>query len=260
MDHAHKKITLMPGCYVEPGVELEEKVYVGPNAVILSHSGNDLPKTILRAGGQVGANATVLQGVTIGVRAQVKPGSVVTKSVPPLAIVEGNPARIIGYVETGEKTANDVDHQQSVRYTHKLAKVKDVSLHRFSMVPDLRGNLSVGEFEREIPFTPSRYFLVLDVPTAETRGEHAHRKCKQFLIAVKGSVSVVADDGFSREEFLLNQPNIGLYLPAMTWGIQYRYSADAVLLVFASDFYDPNDYIRDYDEFLNLVQSQKYQV
>jgi len=74
---------------------------------------------------------------------------------------------------------------------------------------------------------------------------------------VKGQVSVVADDGEKREEFKLDSPSVGIYLPPMTWGIQYRYSADAVLLVFASDYYDGADYIRDHAEFLRLKLAQK---
>jgi UDP-2-acetamido-3-amino-2,3-dideoxy-glucuronate N-acetyltransferase len=91
---------------------------------------------------------------------------------------------------------------------------------------------------------------VFGVPSVETRGEHAHRECHQFLVCVRGSVSVVADDGRRREEYLLDRPELGLHLPPMVWGIQYRYSADAVLLVFASHYYDPADYIREYDRFL----------
>jgi dTDP-4-dehydrorhamnose 3,5-epimerase-like enzyme len=121
----------------------------------------------------------------------------------------------------------------------------------------MRGNLSVGEFEQTMPFIPKRYFLVFDVPSAETRGEHAHYRCKQFLICVRGRCSVVADDGRNREEFMLNKPDIGLYLPPMTWGIQYMYSADAMLLVFASEHYDKSDYIRDYAEFLGLVGERR---
>jgi UDP-2-acetamido-3-amino-2,3-dideoxy-glucuronate N-acetyltransferase len=124
-------------------------------------------------------------------------------------------------------------------------------------VPDMRGSLSVGEFEREIPFKPLRYFLVYAVPTAETRGEHAHRQCHQFLVAVHGSLRAVADDGENREEIVLDRPNLGLYLPPMTWGIQYHYSADAVLLVFASDHYEASDYVRDYGDFLRLQGKQQ---
>ena len=92
--------------------------------------------------------------------------------------------------------------------------------------------------------------LVFDVPSAETRGEHAHRKCHQFLLSVKGRCSVVCDDTVNRQQFELERPDVALYLPPMVWGIQYGYSADAVLLVFASEPYDPDDYIRDYEEFL----------
>jgi UDP-2-acetamido-3-amino-2,3-dideoxy-glucuronate N-acetyltransferase len=129
-------------------------------------------------------------------------------------------------------------------------------LHTFRAVPDMRGSLSVGEFDREIPFKPLRYFLVYDVPTIETRGEHAHIECHQFVVAIAGSVSVVVDDGRQREEFVLNQRNVGLYLPPMTWGIQYRYSADAVMLVFASHYYASEDYIRDYSEFLQRARQK----
>ena len=91
------------------------------------------------------------------------------------------------------------------------------------------------------------------VPSQETRGEHAHRRCHQFLICVHGSVRVLADNGSVREEFTLNSPSTGLHLPPMIWGTQYRYSADAVLLVFASERYDSDEYIRDYGEFLSLA-------
>lgn len=256
MEATQVNSTFMPGCYVEHGVIIEANVHIGPNAVVLGSDNDADKKTILRAGVQIGANATIYPGITIGLKAKIMPGSVVARSVPPLAIVQGNPAEIIGYVESSENQLGNLVSHKSFKTETKKSQVKGVSLHRFSLVPDLRGNLSVGEFEREIPFKPSRYFLVFDVPTAETRGEHAHRQCKQFLIAVKGSVSVVADDGQAREEFLLDKPNIGLYLPPMTWGIQYRYSPDTVLLVFASDYYDSNDYIRNYDEFIELANHE----
>lgn len=134
--------------------------------------------------------------------------------------------------------------------------VKNVTLHTMYEVTDIRGSLSVGEFERSVPFRAERYFLVYNVPPTETRGEHAHRVCHQFLVAVKGSVHVVADDGKAREEFLLDKPNQGIHLPPMTWGIQYRYSHDAVLMVFASHYYDAADYISDYDEFKSHLDTR----
>ena len=105
-----------------------------------------------------------------------------------------------------------------------------------------------------MPFSPQRYFLVFDVPGKEVRGEHAHRASHQFLVCARGSLNVVVDDGVNTEEVRLDRPDLGLHIPPLVWAVQYKYSADAVLLVLASDPYDPADYIRDYDEFLSVVR------
>ena len=185
------------------------------------------------------------------------PGSVVKQSIPPLAIAEGNPAYITGYVETTtrnvEYSAKETDSSPEMVNT----SVSGVKIYNLLNVLDLRGNLTVGEFDHHIPFSVKRFFLVYDVPTLETRGEHAHIECKQFLVAVKGSIHVIADDGVSREEFTLDRPTMGLYLPPMTWGVQYRYSRDAVLLVFASDNYVASDYIRNYDDFIEQCRKNR---
>jgi hypothetical protein len=113
----------------------------------------------------------------------------------------------------------------------------------------VRGSLVARE-AKDVPFVPRRTFLVFDVAGKEARGEHAHRQCEQYLIAVNGSMHVLCDDGTSQREFFLDSPAVGLYMPPMIWGTQYRYSQDAVLLVLASHPYDPADYIRDYESFL----------
>ncbi|MGH8032288.1 MAG: sugar 3,4-ketoisomerase, partial [Luteimonas sp.] len=136
----------------------------------------------------------------------------------------------------------------------EATEVGGVTLHMLPRFVDLRGALSAGEFARDLPFTPLRYFLVFDVPSQETRGEHAHNTCHQFLVCAHGSVRVLADDGQRRREFTLDSPGVGLYLPPMTWGTQYRYSKDAVLLVFASHAYDADDYIRSYADFIARVR------
>ena len=100
-------------------------------------------------------------------------------------------------------------------------------------------------------------FFVSDVPGKEVRGEHAHRQCQQFLVSVHGSLSVIVDDGHDRKEVLLDSPSVGLYLPARVWSVQYRFSPDAALAVFASDPYDPADYVRDYEEFLRLAETTR---
>jgi UDP-2-acetamido-3-amino-2,3-dideoxy-glucuronate N-acetyltransferase len=91
------------------------------------------------------------------------------------------------------------------------------------------------------------------VPSTDVRGAHAHRRCHQLLVCVQGSVNAVVDDGTERQEFVLDRPDVGLHMEPMIWGTQYRYSADAVLLVLASDPYDAGDYIRDHEVFLAEV-------
>lgn len=240
------------GAYIADSAILEDQIQIGHNAVILSGTADKITKICY--GVVIGSNSTIYEGVTIGSKAVVRPGSVVNRSVPPLAVVEGNPAKIVGYVETSTSQVDTkVDRLPLPGVTQ--TSVSGVNIHNLPNVPDIRGNLTVGEFEKQIPFNTNRYFLIYDVPTAETRGEHAHIECHQFLIAVKGTVHVVADDGTNREEFVLNRPSMGVHLPPMTWGIQYRYSNDAVLLVFASHYYDSADYIRNYDEFVSTKKT-----
>ncbi len=249
---------VLGGAHVGAGVTLEQGVHVGPNAVFagLPGAAGDGP-TLVRSGAWIGANATLSTGLTIGARALVRPGAVVTRSVPPAAIVEGNPASIVGYVGMAEQAAVApfVAEPPGRRPAVQPLPVKDVTLHHFPVIPDLRGQLTVGEFDRQVPFKPLRYFLVYGVPSREIRGEHAHKECHQFLICLRGSCAVVADDGRNKAEVVLDTPDRGLYLPPMTWGIQYKYTPDAMLLVFASHHYDAADYIREYDTFLKAVQS-----
>jgi acetyltransferase-like isoleucine patch superfamily enzyme len=258
------RVTIKCGVQLWDGLRVGNDVFIGPNATFTNdrfpRSKKYLAKyleTTIEDGASVGAGAVILPGLTIGQGALVGAGATITRSVPPRAIVVGNPARIIGYSDTEKQDtstlAQTIQSDQLASSGVLQSIVRGVTLHKFPFISDLRGNLSVGEFEKTVPFTPKRYFLTFEVPSEKTRGEHAHRQCKQFLICVKGCCSVVADDGRSRQEFLLNRPDLGLYLPPMTWGIQYRYSADATLLVFASEHYDKNDYIREYAEFLGLA-------
>ncbi|MDD2915785.1 MAG: WxcM-like domain-containing protein [Gallionella sp.] len=256
------RVTVKCGVQLWDGLTVEDDVFIGPNATFTNDRfprskiyPEQFSRTIIRKGASIGANATILPGLEIGSGAMIGAGAVITRSVPPNAIAVGNPARITGYVGTCDTAQGTPATKVSEPGRQKITSsdVRGVSLHELPHIEDMRGSLSVGEFDRSVPFTPKRYFLVFDVPSREIRGEHAHRTCRQFLICIKGNCMVVADDGMQRREFLLDRPNLGIYLPAMTWGIQYKYSSDAVLLVFASDYYDPDDYIRDYGEFEALV-------
>lgn len=111
----------------------------------------------------------------------------------------------------------------------------------------------MGELNSQLPFPVERFFFVAQVPPGEPRGIHAHKQCHQFLVCVAGSVKAMVDDGETRHVFSLNRPDLGLHMPPLTWGAQYDYSDDAVLLVLASRIYEAEDYIHDYDEFLEYV-------
>lgn len=254
------RVTIKSGVQIWDGITIENDVFIGPNATFTNDKTprskqylTDVMKTRIEAGASIGAGAVILPGVQIGKGAMVGAGAVVTRSVPPHAIATGNPARIVGYMNSAPQTIALQAGSPPKGEPILPSTVKGVKVHRIKRVTDIRGSISVGEFDRDLPFIAKRYFLVFGVPSVETRGEHAHRECQQFLICVAGSCAVVADDGVHRQEFLLDRPDMGLHLPPMTWGIQYKYSPDAVLLVFASHYYDNNDYIRDYNDFLNAL-------
>jgi hypothetical protein len=131
--------------------------------------------------------------------------------------------------------------------------VRGVTVFASKAIGDLRGTIAVVESGDGLPFVPKRVFTVFDVPSRNVRGEHAHRRLQQVLVCVKGECSLLVDDGRRREEIRLDSPRLAVHLRAMVWGVQFDFSPDAVLLVLASAKYDPDDYIRDYEEFRRLV-------
>lgn len=252
------RVTVKSGVQLWDGVTLEDDVFVGPNATFTNDA---FPRSkqyqmhvepiLVRCGASIGANATILPGITIGAGAMVAAGAVVTRDVPSNAIVMGNPARIEGYVASTVKQRL-VARKDSGEMTEEI--VGGARLISLPVIDDLRGRLSFGEYGQQLPFEPKRFFVIHDVPTKEVRGEHAHKTLHQFLVCLRGSCLVVVDDGQSREEIRLSNPAIGLYVPPMVWATQYKYSSDAVLLVLASDIYKADDYVRDYDEYLEMTR------
>lgn len=249
-------VTLKSGVQVWKGVTLEDDVFVGPNATFTNDRYprsrqwlDEHSTTLVREGASIGANATILPGLEIGRGAMVGAGAVVTRSVPPNAVVVGNPARIVGYGASASANGRPLTAAETPGKTS--LGVGEAHLQRFAAFADARGSLTAGECPTEaLPFVPKRWFLVYDVPSREVRGEHAHRACHQFLVCVAGQVMVAVDDGRHRAEVLLDDPALGVYIPPMVWGSQFRYEPGAVLLVLASHPYDPGDYIREYESFL----------
>ena len=114
---------------------------------------------------------------------------------------------------------------------------------------DRRGNLSVIEQYRQIPFKIERAFWVYDVPGGETRGGHAYRESQEFIIALSGSFDVIIDDGKEKRTFSLNRSYYGLYVPRLMWREMVNFSTNSLALILSSTPYDAADYIRDYEEF-----------
>ncbi len=254
------RVTVKCGVQLWDGITIEDDVFIGPNVTFTNDPfprSKQYPaafsRTLVRKGASIGANATILPGLSIGQYAMIGAGAVVTKDVPAYAIVVGNPARISGYVRAVQSPAKLIPPDQA-KSLHGDLGVKGVKLTELPCVQDLRGSLTFAEINQPLPFTPQRYFMVFSVPSVDVRGEHAHRQCHQFLVCVKGSCAVVVDDGQNRAEIMLDQPNLGLYVPPMIWATEYKYSEDAILLVLASEIYKAEDYIRDYDQFLNEVR------
>ena len=250
------RVTIKSGVQLWDGLRVEDDVFIGPN---VTFSNDKFPRsrrqpdefvvTTIRHGASIGANATILPGVVIGAGAMVGAGAVVTKDVPTNSIVFGNPAHIQGYVDTFEEDGTGTSSVLD-QIAEREIRVVGASLHTLTHVFDLRGALSAAEVGDSLPFEAKRFFLVYDVPSRRVRGEHAHKECHEFLVCVRGSLTVMMDDGATRQETILDRPSIGLWLQPDVWAVEYKYSPDAILLVAASHVYDADDYIRDYDEFV----------
>jgi len=249
------------GVHIESGVCLPEGIRIGDDTTIganatfakradAKHDGPTL--TTIHRGCAVGANTTILIGLTIGRQAVIAPGSLIQQDAPAYSVIEGNPGRIVGY-----STQRSSPSPTAPRLPLGSARtMKGVDFVQLTKASDMRGDLLAIELEQQIPFQVKRVFTVMNVPSHHIRGEHAHKLCHQLLVCLQGSITVSADNGNERMEWVLERPDVGLHILPYTWAAQYRYSPDAVLAVFASHPYDADDYIRDYEEYLTLVKSR----
>lgn len=113
------------------------------------------------------------------------------------------------------------------------------------------GNISIAENNINLPFEVKRVFYIYDIPGGEERGAHAHKECHQFLIAASGSFEIEMNDGINKRTVVLNRPYYGLHIPPGIWAAEKGFSSGAICLVLASELYNEEDYIRDFNKFLD---------
>lgn len=119
---------------------------------------------------------------------------------------------------------------------------------------DARGNLSFIEENNHIPFKIERTYWIYDVPGGEKRGGHAYKENEEFIVALSGSFDVILDDGRERKTFSLNRSYYGLYVPKMIWREMVNFSTNSLALILSSTKFDVEDYIYDYQKFLNFIK------
>ena len=128
--------------------------------------------------------------------------------------------------------------------------LKEARIINLPKIEDPRGNLSIIEEEKNIPFKIERTYWIYDVPGGQTRGGHAFKEQQEFIVALSGSFDVVVDDGKEKKIFSLNRSYYGLFIPAGLWRQMENFSTNSLAMVLSSTEFSEDDYIRDYDEFL----------
>ena len=131
-------------------------------------------------------------------------------------------------------------------------KMDAVRIIQLPKVLDKRGNLSIIEELKNIPFTIERTYWIYDVPGGESRGGHAYRENEEFIVALSGSFAVILVDGPARKTFSLNRSYYGLYVPKGIWREINNFSTNSLALILSSTVYEERDYILDYNDFLKM--------
>lgn len=134
-----------------------------------------------------------------------------------------------------------------------MNNIKKVEVMKFNQLGDERGHLVVIEGCKDIPFEISRIFYIYGSDTSVIRGQHANKDSEFVLINVSGKSKVKIDYGNSQEIIELSEPHMGIYIPKMIWKEMYDFSEDSVLLVLSNFKYNSDEYIRDYNEYLSLI-------
>lgn len=130
--------------------------------------------------------------------------------------------------------------------------VFDCSLIQLEKIHNRAGNISIIENNQQLPFEIKRIFYLYDIPGGESRGAHAHKECHQFLIAASGAFEVLLDDGKTKRLVQLNRSYQGLHIPPGIWASEINFSSGSICMVLASNIYSEEDYLRNYDDYLNF--------
>lgn len=149
-----------------------------------------------------------------------------------------------------------MNNVKTMFYVKEGISVFDCSLCQLNKFHDKEGNLTVVSENVHVPFNINRVFYSYDIPGGEDRGAHAHKECHQFIIAASGSFEVVLDDGTNKRTVTLNRPFWGLHVPPGVWASEQGFSSGSICLVLASHGYSEDDYIRNYEEFINLKEQK----
>ncbi len=244
------QVTIKSGVQLWDGIVIEDKVFIGPNVTFTNDKyprskswPATYPVTLVKTGASIGANATILPGITIGANSIIGAGSVVTRDVPDNATVYGNPARVQS-VGTQVKT-------------HSVQEIHENTFGEINLIRDSLGALQVLEFNEKLPFLPKRIFTLSQVPPGVMRGGHAHRICEQFLFLQSGCVTIKTFNGSVWQKTKLDELEASVYVPSLNWLELSDFSTNAVVLVLASHHYEETDYIRNIDEFITIKKMQK---
>jgi len=244
--------TIKSGVQLWDGISIENNVFIGPNVTFTNDkkpkSKKHLPNPLRTKVGKfssIGANSTILPGLSIGEHCQIGAGSVVVFDIPDYAVVVGNPGRVVKFERKNIQGTSQ--NAFSSKYIFALQHFKD-----------RRGDLIVSEAKKNVPFDIKRIFIIKNVPNSKIRGAHAHIRCHQALLCLQGSFKILIDNGKSSNEYFLENTNYGVYIPPLCWSIQFDYTSDAIILALASHQYDEKDYIRNYiayKKYLNKLNS-----
>ncbi len=135
--------------------------------------------------------------------------------------------------------------------------IKKCQIVQLPKITDHRGNLTVIENNKNIPFEIKRVYYLYDVPGGVERGSHAHKNLQQLIVAISGSFDIIIDDGYHKKKYHLNRSYYGLYICPMVWREIINFSSGAVCMSLASDLYDESDYYRNYQDFMKSIKRQK---